>query len=210
VQTTTLLAQVHAQTADYVGDIAAALAQVRVIDIGEKPGHLIERALERPIGVRPLFADERDGSRDQQRIVKHQELGIEERRQLGARPCRQPILDCRKLLAGSRTGPFDACDLGRDLLGDHRCPQRPSAADEQHRASDPEPRHDCRPNEPPHHRSSPKPEATSAQSSFNAAVASGPSAAMVRIVPRAAARRRMPMMLLPSTVRSPRVTRIAD
>ena len=56
-----LVAQVHAQAAGDVVQVALALVQVRILDVVEDCGELVERALHRPLGVDALLAD--DGRR---------------------------------------------------------------------------------------------------------------------------------------------------
>ena len=53
------LAQVHAQPADEIGDVALPLAQVRVGDLVEDRAELVEHLLHRPLGVDALLADDR-------------------------------------------------------------------------------------------------------------------------------------------------------
>ena len=51
-----LAAQVHAQAAGHVVQVALALAQVRILDVVEDDGELVEGALHRPLGVDALVA----------------------------------------------------------------------------------------------------------------------------------------------------------
>ena len=77
-------AQVHAQAADDVADVSLALAQVRVVRLVEERGDLLERALQRRVGVQALGADDVGRALDQHRVVEHQQLGVEEVGVLGA------------------------------------------------------------------------------------------------------------------------------
>ena len=52
------LAQVHPQPADQIGDVALALAQVRIGDLVEDRAELVEHLLHRPLGVDALLADD--------------------------------------------------------------------------------------------------------------------------------------------------------
>ena len=53
------LPQVHLQPADEIGDVALALAQIRIGDLVEHRAELVEDLLDRPLGVDALLADER-------------------------------------------------------------------------------------------------------------------------------------------------------
>ena len=98
------LAQVHLQAADEIGDVALALAQVRVGDLVEDRAELVEHLLHRPLGVDALVADELGGPRHEHRIVEHQQLRVEERRQLAAAAPGDARADVGELLRASARG----------------------------------------------------------------------------------------------------------
>ena len=77
-------AQVHGQPADDVGDVALALAQVGILGLVEERRDVLERALQRRLGVQPLGPDRLRRAPDEHRVVEHQELRVEEVGVLGA------------------------------------------------------------------------------------------------------------------------------
>ena len=79
-----LVAQVHAQPAGDVVQIALALVQVRIVNLVEHRGHFVERPLDGPFGVDALFHHDRGGAADEHRIVEHQDLRVEDRREVRA------------------------------------------------------------------------------------------------------------------------------
>ena len=90
--------QVHAQAAGDVGDVVLALAQVRILHRREELVELLVGAMHRPRGVDALGADDLLGAADQHRVVEHQDLRVEQRRQLAAAALRQPRADVLQLL----------------------------------------------------------------------------------------------------------------
>ena len=126
------VAQVHADAAGDIGDVAAPIAQVRVVDVVEQRRDLVERPLHRPLRVHLLLADQRPRAADEQRVVEHQQLRVEQRRQLGARPGAQLAANGRDLLPRSLPRALEPRHLVVDPRVGHRHAQRASAAHEQH------------------------------------------------------------------------------
>ncbi len=77
--------QVHPQAADHVRHVALPLAEVGVLDAVEDAGEAFECLLDGPLGVHVLPADQVARPGDEHRVVQHQELGVEQRRQLARR-----------------------------------------------------------------------------------------------------------------------------
>ena len=63
--------------------IALALVKVRILDVVEDRGDLVERPLYRPFGVDPLRRHEIGGATHENGIVEHQELRFENRGEIG-------------------------------------------------------------------------------------------------------------------------------
>ena len=79
-----LVAQVHAQPAGDVVQVALALVQIRIVDLVEHGGDFVERALHGPLGVDALLHDDRRGAADEHRVVEHQQLRVEDGGEIGA------------------------------------------------------------------------------------------------------------------------------
>ena len=204
-----VLAEVHLQAADQIGDVAFALAQIRIGDLVEYAAEILEHLLDRPLGVDALRAHDLGGARNEQGIVEHQELRVEERRQLRAAPPRHARANVGELLARPLPALLEPRDLARDAPDRDVMPQHPGALNQDDRAA----RHDAGRDADARqalHGSSPKPEATSAARAATASRSSAPSALMVIVEPRAAASSRIPMMLFPSISRASRATRTCD
>src|SRR3989442_1465295 len=200
------LSQVHLETTDQIGHVAFAFPQVGVGDLVEHGAELLEDLLEGPLGVDLLFADDVRHTGHEHRIVEHQELSVEERGHLRAAPPRDTAADVHQLLARPRPALLEPRQLAtqarrRDLIAKHL-----RALNQNHGA----PRHDPGRDADAFqalHTSSRKPDSTSVASASTASPSSVPSALIVIPEPRAAASRRMPMMLLPSISRESRATR---
>jgi hypothetical protein len=199
--------QVHAQPPHQIGDVAFPLAQVGIGDLVEHRAELLEHLLERPFGIDLLLADERRGAREQHRIVEHQHLRVEERRQLGTAPALDPLTDGDELFARLNLRPLEPRQFVLEPLRRDPIAQRLRALTEHHCPSRDHPRRDADAAQAVH-ASSPNPPSINAVSAATAASSSTPSAVIVTIEPRAAASSRMPMMLLPSISRPCRATRI--
>ena len=106
--------EIHAKAADHVGEIALALAQVRIFDAVEDRAEVIEHLLQRPFCVHALLADNRRGSRHQHRVVDHEPLRLEQRAQIAAR---QPKLNAIELLRRAPPRVLEPGDLGVDSRG---------------------------------------------------------------------------------------------
>jgi hypothetical protein len=195
---------VHAQPSDEIGDVAAALLQVRIGELLEHRAHFVKHLLDGPLGVDALLADDVGRARQQHGIVEHQQLGVEQGCKLG--PARgEARLDLDQLFTGPHAAvvepsqlPVEACR--RNLIAEHV-----RALDEHHGAARDDARRDADSFQPLH-ASSPNPVCTNATSAATASFSSAPSAEIVIVDPRAAASKRIPMMLFPSISRRSRET----
>ena len=204
------LAQVHLEPADQVGDVAAPLPQVRIGHLVEHRAELVEHLLHRPLRVDALLAHDLDGSRDDHRVVEHQQLRVEQRGDVGSAPPRHVRADVRQLLPRAAPALLQARQLvldaaRRDLVAKHLRP-----LNQNDRAPRDDARGDADAGQASHAGSSPKPDSTSAVSAATASCSSAPSAVIVMVDPHAAASSRIPMMLLPSICRPSRTTRTCD
>ena len=93
------VAQVHAQAAGDVGNVVLSLAQVRVLHGRELFVETLVGAMHCPGRVDAFGADDLLGLADQHLVVEHQDLRVEERGQLAARPLRDADHDVLQLLA---------------------------------------------------------------------------------------------------------------
>ena len=100
--------QVHAQPPGDVVQVALSLVQVGIVDVVEDGRQLVERALHRPLRVDPLIADDDRGAADEHRIVEHQELGVEDRRQVRALELGDAPPDLFELLVATAAAPARA------------------------------------------------------------------------------------------------------
>ena len=127
-----LAAHVHAQPAGDVVQVALALVQVRILDVVEDRGQLVERALHRPFGVHALRLDDRGRAAEQHRIVEHQDLRVEDGGEVRAPQRGDPLADLLELLLGARPGAIERRQLPRDPPGGDRKPDdlRPLNGDE--------------------------------------------------------------------------------
>ncbi len=71
--------QVHAHPAGDVGDVALALAQVRILDGGEHRAQFLVGAMHRPGGVDAVGFDQRARPAEEHRVVEHEQLRVEQR-----------------------------------------------------------------------------------------------------------------------------------
>ena len=170
---------------------------------------LLVGAMHRPGGVDALVADDRLGAPDQHRVVEHQQLRVEQRRQLGAAALVQPAADVLQLLARVGLGLVQRRDFPLDALGRNRKAHHLGALREDDRAAEHDAGRDADAGQA-FHGSSPNAFSTSRHSASAASASSGPSAEIMMVVPAPAASSRMPMMLLPSMVLPSRDTRICD
>ena len=150
-------------------------------------------------------ADELCGPGEQHRVVQHQQLRVEQRRQLAAAGLATRSRDARcSCSPRALAGRLQPVHLLLDPRGRHPVRAAPArAGSARPRAPTTTPGDTPIPVSRSIAVSSPKPDATSAASASTASCSSAPSAVMVTAVPRGAASSSMPMMLLPSTSRSP-------
>ena len=91
--------------------------------------------LHRPLGVDALAAHDLGGARRKHRIVEHEELRVEERREIGPAAASDARADVGELLARPAAALFEAANL----VGDARCgdliAQHLRALDEDHGAA---------------------------------------------------------------------------
>ena len=107
-------AQVHAQPADDVGDVALALAQVGVVDADRTAPRLRRaRAASADSAFSRSVANDRRGPLDQHRIVEHQQLRVEQVGVVGAGGRRDALLDVLELLARLRARGIEPLELAR-------------------------------------------------------------------------------------------------
>ena len=203
------LPQVHGQPADHVGDVALALAQIGILRLVEERGNVLERPLERGLGVQPFAADRVGRAPDEHRVVEHQQLRVEEIGVLGAGGGGDARLDLLDLLAGAHPGGVEPLELALDEPGGHAEPDVARAPFEDERLADADARRHAESGQA-HGATSSNPRATSAHSAASACSSSAPVAEIVMRQPCAAASSSRPMMLLPSISRSPRATRIRE
>ena len=90
--------KIHGEPADEIGDVALALAEVRIRDLVEFGAELVEQLLDGPLGVHPLVSDEGLGAGHEHRIVEHQQLRIEERREVRSAPLAPRGCECRSVV----------------------------------------------------------------------------------------------------------------
>ena len=114
------VAQIHAQAAGDVVQVALTLVQVRIVDVVEDRGGFVERALHRPLRVDPLVTNDGGSPSHQNRIVEHQQLRVEDGREIGATCRRDPPADLLELRARSLPGPLEGGKLARDTIRAHR------------------------------------------------------------------------------------------
>jgi hypothetical protein len=200
------LPQVHAQPPDQVGDIAAALAQIGIGHLVKERTEFVEYLLHGPLGVHPLFADNLDRPRDHHRVVQHEELCVEQRRQVRPPLAGDAGADVRQLLPRAQAAALETRQLVFQPRRRHLITQRLCTLNQDHRAAGDHAWRDANAGQSPHWVSSPKPDATSAVSACTASSSSEPSALTVSVDPQAAASNRRPMMLLPSICRASRAT----
>src|SRR5204863_2751354 len=144
----------------------------------------------------PLAPHDVGGARHQHGIVKHEQLRVEQRGDLGPAPG-DALANVDELIARRRAAVVEPPQLGGHARRPDLIAQDMRALDEDHGASG-----DDSGRNPDAlqalHVSSPKPDCTSATSALTASFSSCPSALIVMVEPRPAASRRIPMMLLPS------------
>src|SRR6185436_9812354 len=167
---------------------------------------LVDCALERPIGIQSLGANQLVGALGQQRVVEHQQLGGEDGRLGGPDSAGHAGGDFLEFPAGAFAGRAQPLALALDAVGREPVPDLPRLAHGDDRTANGGAGSDAASGERRHASSNPR--AASAHSAATAAASSGPSALMRNSVPRAAESSSNPRMLLPSIVRSPRVTLI--
>src|SRR5207248_4639836 len=132
-----------------------------------------------------------------QRIVEHQQLRVEHRRQLGTAAVGDPGADVGQLLAGPGAALAEPRQLVLDPALRDAVAQDLGALDEDDRPAGHHAGRDADAGQALHTPSS-KPLSTSPASASTAACSSAPSAEMRIVVPRAAASSSKPMMLFPS------------
>ena len=175
----------------------------------EKAIYIIEGALYRPFGVDALGGNQVRGAADEHRIVEHQQLRVEDRGEVRPLQLGDAPSDLQQLLVRANARTLERGKLARHAIRRDRKPDDLRPLNRHESRADRRPRRDADALQA-FHDSSPNPDATSSISESTAFASSGPSALMTRVVPRAAARSRMPMMLLPSITFESRVTLICD
>jgi hypothetical protein len=199
-------AKVALQAAADVGEVANPVAEPGVALARENLVQLVDRPFERPVGVQPLGADQLVRALRQERVVEHEELRSEDRGLRGPDRARHARRDFLELHAGPLARRAQALAFALDAVRGEAVAYLLRFAYGDDRTADGRAgRHattrQCR------HGSS-NPLAVSPHNAATASASSGPSAMMRSSVPRAADSSSNPRMLLPSIVRSPRVTLI--
>ena len=116
--------QVQAQPPGDVGDVVLTLAQVLVLDAREDRAELFVGAMHRPRGVHLLLAHDLFGASDQRRVVEHQDLRVEDRRELGAAGLGDARADVLQLMARLLARRLQHRDLALDPIRRNREPDR--------------------------------------------------------------------------------------
>jgi hypothetical protein len=94
---TLLVTEVHTQTAGDVIQIAFPFVQIRIVDAIEHGGRFIERPLHGPFGVDSFVPNHCRRATNENRVVEHQQLGIEDGSEVGAPRRRDAPPDLLKL-----------------------------------------------------------------------------------------------------------------
>ncbi len=106
-------AQVHAHAADDVRDVPFAFAQVGILRLIEQLGDLLERVLQRGLGVQAPRQDDVARAIDEHRVVQHEQLRVEEVGVLASRAAGDARLDVLDLGARARARLVEALQLAR-------------------------------------------------------------------------------------------------
>jgi hypothetical protein len=208
-RTSLLVTEVHPQTAGNILQVALAFVQVRVVDIIEHRGRFIECTLHRPFGIDSFVADDGGRPPDENRIVQHQQLSVEDRGEVRAASRRDPPSNLLELPARPLARAFEGRQLARYAVRSHGEPKYLGALDRYQRRAHCDTRRYADAGQALHD-ASPNPDSTSATSSSTARASSDPSALTVSVVPRDAASSKIPMMLFPSMTFESRPTWIRD
>ena len=136
------LSQVHPETAHQIGHIALSLAQIGIGDLVEDGAEPVEYLLNRPFRVDVLFTHDVSGMRHQHRIVQHQQLRVEQRRQFGA-ALRHAGPDVEKLFPRGGAAVVETLQLVLDARRRNAIAEHLRALDEDHRASRDDARRDA-------------------------------------------------------------------
>src|SRR5262245_7897910 len=183
--------------------------QVWVVDAVEDGRGFVECALHGPFGIDALVTDDRRGAPDENRVVEHQQLCIEDSGQIGPARGGDATANLLELSPRSLTRPLEGGQLTRHPVRTDRKAEhlRPLNCDQCRTHRDARRYADAVQAFPD---SSPNPDSTSSTRASTARSSSGPSAITVSVVPREAASNRIPMMLFPSMTFDSRPTRIRD
>ena len=138
-----------------------------------------------PRGVDALGADDLLGPADQHRVVEHQDLRVEQRRQLAAGPLREARADVLQLLPRLVARALQRLHFPVDAIRRDREAHHFGALREDHGAADDDAGRDADAGQA-FHNSSPKPPSTRRHSASTASASSAPSAVMTTV--RAGAR----------------------
>jgi hypothetical protein len=192
-------AQVELDAPEHVVEVGRALLEVRVAQSLEALVQLVGHRAQRPLRVHQLLADDADGGIEEQGVLQHQQVGVEDVG-VDADLVAQALLDGLELLARGFHGTGQALDLAvHRLRGDEEAEDGHRLPLHHQRGADGQAGRDADPIQL--HASSPKPPSTSAARASTAGASSSPSALTVRRVPWEAASRRMPRIDLPSSAR---------
>ena len=107
--------QTHLHRSDDVIDVILAGAQIRVFHCFENAHQSVALCLECPFGIAQLFADEFNRSLGDGRVIEHQQMRIDECRDIGVGVRWNLFFDGAKVGAGAGDGFFESFDFSFDL-----------------------------------------------------------------------------------------------
>jgi hypothetical protein len=91
--------------------------QIWIVDVVEDNGGFVERTLDRPLGVHTLVAHDGGRASDENRIVEHQELRVEDGREIGAARRRDSPPDLFELRPRPLARTLQRRELARHTIG---------------------------------------------------------------------------------------------
>ena len=192
---------------DHVVHVVLAGAEVGVVHLLEYRDQGVALQPQGPFGVATALADEARRLLAQRRVFQHQDVGIDEGRDVGGRAPRDVPADGAQLLARQHRGLVEAPHLVfHELPRDAVLADLELVPNQDMRLTDGDPPGDSGPVERDAHSPSPKRSQIKDSSRRTASCSSLPLAEMAISLPRWAASIMTPMMLLPLTSRPSRAT----
>ena len=99
--------------------VVFAGAQVGVVHLIEHPHQFVAPHLQRPLGAVAVFADQVDGGLADGRVLQHQQMGVDEFRNVGGGIAGDLFAHAAQMAGGGLQGSQETFDLVLDqLLGD--------------------------------------------------------------------------------------------